>query len=199
MKKIIYSLAFLLVVGFFVSGQAFASPVNAKDGDLGFLTLEQIEEMNEALDRLKDEANERLEKGEVDFSVSTNVSFQEEPIVMEFEGEESDVSTYAAKQQKSFSHTVKNTAGFNYSHKLYGNFYYQNGKVTDYSYDTVLSGPLYGKTVSTKADRTDPSVVIVRSTGTFKALKYTPFEYTTKIDIGLYGSGHYRVLKASIS
>lgn len=201
MKKVVSFalLSFLVIIGMVIGG---GSTVLADEANQPKpLTPEQLEEMNEALDKLKNQANEKLDNGEENFSVSTNVSFQEEPIVMEF-GFDEPVAPFGstlASQKKSFSHTVKNTAGFNFSHRVFGSFVYSSGKVTGYTADSDLSGPLYGKTHSTFGDRLDPSVVVIRSTGTFKALKYFPVEYKTRIDIGLYGSGNYRVLTASIS
>jgi|SRR5699024_786793 len=205
MKKVLFGvlLSVVFVIGLFGSNTS-ASAAEEVDSS-GKLTSEQLEEMNEALENLKNKANKKLEDGEENFVVSTNVSFQDEPLEMEFEADEVEnnqalsSNSTSAVQEKNFSHTVKNTAGFNFSHRVFGSFTYESGDVNNYSADSDLTGALYSKSHNTKVDRLDSSVAKVRSSGTFKALKYAPIEYKTRIDIGLYGSGDYRVLKASLN
>ncbi len=141
---------------------------------------------------------QQLEQGETDVTVYGDLSFQAEPLSLAFQVEEPHITLFAAQQGKYFRAEVKNTAGFNFNHILTGNFLWGSGKVGNYSYDAILNGPFYGKTDSTKATRLDPSVVEVSSVGKFKALKYSPVEYTTHIRVGLYGSGTYRLMRASI-
>ena len=104
----------------------------------------------------------------------------------------------SAKQNRSYRAILKNTAGFNFSHELSGNFLWGSGKVGKYTYDATLYGPLYGKSDKTKATRLDKSVVEISSTGKFRALKYAPVEYSTHIVVRLYGSGTYSVIKATM-
>ncbi|WP_205002786.1 hypothetical protein [Scopulibacillus daqui] len=162
------------------------------------LTKNQKDELNNALEDLRKKANQKLAKNDENFTVSEKVnnknisfSFYSEP-TLERNGL---VLAAASQRQKSYSATVKNTAGFNFSHRLYGTFLYGKGKVGKYTKHVDLSGPFYSKSASTHSKRIDSSVVEVSSNGKFKALKYAPVEYTTSIIVRLYGSGTYRILK----
>jgi len=170
----------------------------AEKEEVQLLTSEQLKEMNAVLEKLRNQVNDKLEKGETDIIVYGDLSFQEEPLSLEFHTEEPNTSLFATQQRKPYDVTVKNTAGFNFSHNLSGSFLWGAGKVGSYSYEALLKGPLYGKTETTKATELDPSVVEVSSVGKFRALKYAPVEYTTNIKVELYGSGTYRVMRATI-
>lgn len=215
MKKLLVAvtLAFAAVFSLTSFGVFDVTASASEQEGVKVLTTEQLEEMNTVLENLKNRVNEKLEQGETDITVYGNVSFQDEPISLSFKEDStlpmdavnSDATARlvtplatAASQMKTFKAEVKNTAGFNFSHRLDGTFLYASGKVKSYSYDTTLYGPFYGKTHSDKATKLDPSLVEIRSTGKFKALKYAPVEYTTHIVIHLYGSGTYKLKQASI-
>lgn len=197
--------AFSLLSGF-SSTEASAKEINSS----GYLTKDQLKEFNDVLETLRQEANTKLENHETDFTVSANVSFQEEPISLVFNTNQLDKDSNkllapantmlaAASAAKEYSATISNTAGFNFSHEVFGKFVYSGGKITSYTADANLSGFWYGKSDKTTAKELDPSVVRVTSIGTFRALKYAPVEYTTKIVVELYGSGDYRVISTSIN
>jgi len=172
------------------------------------LTQMQIEEVNKKLDELRIEANKKLANHEDHFTLSKKLSFSDLPISIEVDTSPStnnslntissfEITPYASKS-KSYSVTVKNTAGFNFSHKFYGDFVYSSGKVTSWSHHTEMTGWIYSKSHEYHADRIDSSVVELTDEGHFQALKYAPIEYETLIVVGLYGSGDYRILKASL-
>lgn len=200
MKK--FSLSIVLTIVAIFSLLSF-EPFNliasaAEKEEVQVLTSEQIKEMNTVLEELRNQVNDRLEQGETNITVYGNLSFQDEPLSLSFQVEEPQISLFAAQQRKNFRAEVKNTAGFNFNHVLTGTFLWGSGKVGKYSYEVILNGALYGKTHSTKATRLDPSVVQISSVGKFKALKYAPVEYTTNIIVELYGSGTYRLTRASL-
>ncbi|MFX8004441.1 hypothetical protein ABTK66_18870, partial [Acinetobacter baumannii] len=84
-------------------------------------------------------------------------------------------------------------------HKLYGQFTYSGGKLKGATKNVELSGWAYEKSHDTPPiDKLDPSVWEVKSTGTFKALKYLK-EYKTYLVVRLLGSGDYRITKAKVT
>lgn len=209
MKLVLKSLSVLLIAVFALStvflgnSKSFAAE---KDNSSEQLTKSQLEEVNTKLDKLKDEANENLEKNNENFTVSEDLSFSDSPISISVDSHpkandqvNSLAVTPLATHSKSYSVKVKNTAGFNFSHELYGNFVYTSGgKLNSWSHHTTQTGAMYYKTHSYHADRLDSSVAQLTDDGTFKALKYFT-EYQTHLVVGLYGSGNYRILKASIN
>lgn len=192
------ALALVLTVSTFSTSSSAASKKKQTEGE-GYLTPEQVVEMNAALQILKDQANEKLAAGEENFTVSTEVSYSEEPVTMTFESNQTNQtrSLALATQEKSYSATVSNTNGFNFSHRLYGSFVWGSGKVNTYTKYAALEGPTYYKTHVTTATRLDPSVVEVHSEGNFEAFRYFT-EYKTAITIRLLGSGTYTVTEARI-
>lgn len=171
------------------------------------LTPHQLEELNKKLEEIRIDINEQLASDQENVCASRDLSFSDEPLVMAFNTTESvnvknnsSISLAAVQQRKAFSGYVANNypaAGF--KHSVSGSFLYGSGKVGTYSYDAYLTGPLYSKSHKTSATRLDPSVVRVTSNGTFKALKYSPVEYNTRVVIELYGSGTYRVITVRIN
>lgn len=216
MKKIlkylsIFALAFVFTFSTFLSTSSAKSPESSE----GYLTPEQVVELNLVLEELKNEANKKLENGSENFTVSSDVSFSDTPVSFTFDSqnENSDVellnsesqdntaSSLAinalASQEKSYTATVSNTAGFNFSHRLYGSFVYGNGKVSSYTKYAELVGAMYYKSHDTTGVVLDPSVIEVHSDATFEAFRYFT-EYKTLITIRLLGSGDYRVTELKI-
>ncbi|WP_054951253.1 hypothetical protein [Numidum massiliense] len=157
------------------------------------------------------EINEELAKGKTNVSGAKELSFSERPVTFSFsvsyDEETEDFVTTAKKKKpawkkKNFSAKVSygGIGGFGgFWHKLYGDFKYRQGKVGNYYYNDDYGGPLYAKSSKKSSKRTDPSVVRVSTKGSFRALKYSPVEYTTNIEIGLYGSGTYQIHRAKIN
>lgn len=195
------ALAFVLVISSFAVS---ASAATKKDSEK-YLTPEQVEEMNTTLQTLKDEANEKLATGEENFTVSQDVTYSDEPLSFTFDSAKQNnsnaLSTNSigalATYEKTYSATVSNTAGFNFSHRLYGSFIWGNGQVYSYTKYSQLEGASYYKTHSTSGTRLDPSIVDVHSNGNFEAFRYFT-EYKTAITIRLTGSGTYRVTELRI-
>jgi len=160
-------------------------------------SLKEVENINQKLDQLTDKANAQLEKGLDNVVVQEPLNVQGDKLELSMNVE--DISTQAVKQKKYKAKVTNTTPIFGFAHEVSGKFTYEKGKIKANSYDAYLTGIWYGKSHTTKEHKLDPSVWEVRSRGTFKALKYTPVEYTSRVDVGLYGSGSYRVLKARIN
>ncbi|WP_246798243.1 hypothetical protein [Bacillus spizizenii] len=159
-----------------------------------------IHKANQALSEAKKEVNKQLASGKTNVVVKKALNVQGDGIELGVNTKTSGEGSIKAVQQKSYSGYIANTfPGAGFKHSVSGKFTYEKGKIKGNSYDVYLTGPLYSKSHSTSVSKLDPSVWEIRSSGTFKALKYTPFEYTTRVVIGLYGSGTYRVLTAKIN
>ncbi|MBT2574818.1 hypothetical protein J7E26_12785 [Bacillus sp. ISL-51] len=159
-----------------------------------------IDKANQALDNAQKEVNKQLAAGKTNVVVKKPLNVQGDGIELGVIIKTSGDSSIQAVQQKSYSGYIANTfPGAGFKHTVSGKFTYEKGKIKGNSYDVYLTGPLYSKSHSTSVSKLDPSVWEIRSSGKFKALKYTPFEYTTRVVIGLYGSGSYRVLTAKIN
>lgn len=206
LRKKVFYLAVLIMVT--VLSSVFSSlPANAKTSSHTSILDEQthnkisIDVANKALKKATKEVNEKLAKGATNATSTKTLNIQGDTIELGVGKQEENKFNIQAVRKKNYSGYVKYNGllGTGFQHKISGKFTYEKGKIKSNSYDVYLSGPLYGKSHSTKTHKLDKSVWEIRSTGTFKALKYTPLEYTTRLVIGLYGSGDYRVLKAKIN
>lgn len=165
------------------------------------LSKANLQELNTTLDDMTKDVNKQLKEGKgeakaigyfegeaFELSFSTN-----EPLV------DNDLIQPMATRTKSFSVTLKNTAGFNFSHNLYADWTYNssNKKISKVSPSSILKGAMYGKTHSTKASKQTNTVYNVHSTGTFKALKVLT-EYKTHFHVRVNGTGTHQVVRASI-
>ncbi|MFB5663674.1 hypothetical protein [Alteribacillus sp. HJP-4] len=187
----------LMVVSGLLMMIGFTFQVSAAEEEPEPLTSEQLAEINDALEDLRIEANEKLENGESDFTVSKDLSFGEDPIELTFE-EGNEVQ--ASNSSSNYSASVKNTAGFNFSHSISGTWTYSGGEINSVSmHEPSLTGALYGKSATQNRSELDPSIQQISSAGTFKALKYAPVEYKTNLVVQIDGGGNYRVIKATIS
>ncbi|WP_409295345.1 hypothetical protein V1498_18730 [Peribacillus sp. SCS-26] len=102
------ALALVLTVSTFSTSSSAASKKKETEAE-GYLTSEQVVEMDAALQKLKDQANEKLAVGEENFTVSTVVSYSEEPVTLTFESNQTN-SLALATQEKSYSTTVRPVA-----------------------------------------------------------------------------------------
>ena len=202
LKKFFLSVttALLVTVGVSVSGASAAE----MDQNVEKMTPEQIDKINAALKEVTAEANEQLAEGETNVDVKTSVANGSIELNIDVNPSNNQVSSRSvsvmAVQSKSYTAIVKYVyPGAGFEHKVSGKFTYEKGKLKGNSYDVYLTGPLYSKSHSTKVEKLDPSVWEVRSNGKFTALKFTPFEYTTRIVVGLYGSGTFRVLASELN
>lgn len=157
----------------------------------------EVEKINHKLDQLTDKANAQLKKGANNVVVQEPLNVQGDNLELSMKID--DISTKAVQQKKFKAKVTNTTPAFGFAHEVSGKFTYEKGKLKSSSYDAYLTGMFYSKSHSTKQHKLDPSVWEIRSRGTFKALKYTPVEYSSRVDVGLYGSGDYRVLKAKIN
>lgn len=202
-KLLFVTVIALLAISFAGVSNVSAAKTDSSEQKPVQLTPEQIKEINSKLETLKEKANKQLENGKEEIHLTANLSFSEEPLEFHLNSnnEESKQVINSAVQEETFSATVENKTyvGAGFSHNVDGSFTYENGDVKGYTYDVDLSGPAWGKSDDSSAQRLDPSVVKLSSNGTFSLLKYIPTEYTTSIVIGMYGSGDYRILEASLN
>lgn len=200
MKKIaLLFMVLMLFIPSIASAETSKSP-NEEKGK--YPTKKEIDAVNESLDKMIIEANEKLENGETEIHLEEKIG--EESIELGFEVTEENqnggVSTFAAKPsgKKNYFAYVKNTAGWNFEHRLGGSFTYSKGKVDGATKDVNMSGAMYSESHNTWIDVLDPSVWEVHSNGTFKALKYL-MEYNSYLVVNLLGSGDYRITRAHIN
>ncbi|MGK9487586.1 MULTISPECIES: hypothetical protein [Bacillus] len=207
MKKILILslMCFLLIPSF-----ASAKSTSSVDQEKGYPTAKEIAEINEALDELVVEANKKLETGQTEISLKKEIGKTNETVSLFFKSENVlsnslGIQPYDASSSKSkypsgkkiYKAYVKNTAGFDFQHRLAGEFQFKGGKVTGATTDVNLTGAMYSESHKTWIDKLDPSVWVVQSHGTFKAFKFL-FEYNTYLTVKLLGSGDYRIERASI-
>lgn len=197
MKKFWFAVSTVVVLCISLFGFTGTSKAEEVE-ETGYLSDSEVLEFNKTLDKIKDQANEKLSKDEVNFTISEDTSVSGTPISFTFNADDStDQPSLSAVREKRYSAIVNNTTGFDFSHRLYGSFTHEKGKVKGYTKSTELKGWAYNKTHVTFADRLDPSVVEVDSVGTFVALKWFK-EYKTHITIRLLGSGDYRVTRLAM-
>ncbi|MCM3396769.1 hypothetical protein M3638_02810 [Oceanobacillus profundus] len=203
MKK----LAILFIVfSLFIPSIAFADTSKSSSQENGdYPTKEEIELLNESLDKMINEANKKLENGETKIVLEEKLGNSDQTIELGFEV--NDINTYNDGVQlfsskpsgkKMYHAYVKNTAGWNFEHRLVGEFTYGGGKIKGATKDVNMTGAMYSESHNTWIDKLDPSVWEVRSHGKFKALKYL-MEYNSYLTVQLLGSGDYRIARASIN
>lgn len=190
----------MFTVTFYSQGVKEAS---AATQESQYLTDYQVKEINQTLEELRIEANNKLANHEEDFTLSKKVSSTNKPIILSFKSSPTENTTKnktiapLASREKSYQAYIENTAGLNFSHKLYGSFVYENGQITGHSKQVSQTGWAYSKTHSTWSDILDKSVIDVHSIGSFSALQYFK-EYKTELTVKLLGSGDYRITRAKI-
>ena len=170
---------------------------------------------NEALEKARIEVNKQLEEGKEDIKVEEKIGDQDSYGTVTFETEEIQPSptvknqlvqssdyTALAYQNKNYSHTITMKGiGYQFKMRTFGSFTHgKNSKgyaiVKGYTYqcDAQTTWP-YSASDIVRADRVDQSYVKVISKGTFTALAQA-VNYHGYIDIGLYGTGNYKVLRS---
>ncbi|KYG30801.1 hypothetical protein ACU3L3_13830 [Priestia endophytica] len=186
-----------------------------KEGKEPITEEHYFELANEALDKARIEVNKQLEEGKEDIKVEEEIGDEDLFGTVTFETEilqpepapknllmQSDGYNTLAYQNKNYSHSIAmNGFAYQFRMKTFGSFTHgKNSKgqavVNGYSYqcDAQTIWP-YSASDTVRANRVDPSYVKVISKGTFTALKVGA-TYHGYIDIGLYGSGNYRVLRS---
>ncbi|HAJ3957193.1 hypothetical protein WD019_19055 [Fictibacillus sp. Mic-4] len=205
--------AFVSIFTFNGNSKAFAEETPAQPEETNYLTDGEVLELNIALEKLRQEANEKLANHEEKFTVSEDVSFSDKPITFSFDANDSSysgqspvlmsknksmVSQAKAATGIKYKAEINNTKGFNFSHKLYGTFTVSSGKIKGATKHVDLTGWMYDKSHITTIDQLDPSVWEVDSVGTFSALKYFK-EWKTHIIVKLLGSKDYRITKLSLT
>lgn len=133
MKKVV-TLVIGVITLFFLSVPASTSAAEVNDE---LLTPQEVSKINQALEELKNEANEKLASGDTNFVVSTNTGTQSESISLSFNEEDVAglqsnrnglIQPLAVYQEKKYSAEIKNTDGFNFGAKLTGSFTYGYGR-----------------------------------------------------------------------
>lgn len=194
MKKI----AFLLVFGFFLA--TIGSPIATANATAlnEYPTPREIKQLNEELQILVEQANERLENGE------RNIEVYSENLKLGFI-ENSSIQLYStrANGSKSYQAYVGNTNGFNFRHGVFGTFTWNNKVVKAITADEDLTGPMYSKSATTKIQGEDGIIgkdATVSSKGTFTGLKGLLKSYYTTLVIEFYApTKSYRIITAKIN
>lgn len=193
----------LLILLMVLLSLGFSNLVNAEEKAPKTLDEKDLQELNLILDDLTDEVNEQLKEGKKEAKAVGY--FKGEPFELSFDTYNNspinnNLIQPMATRSSSFSVTLKNTAGFNFSHNLFADWSYDSktNKISTVSADSVLSGPLYSKTHNTRTSKQTNSVHNVYSTGTFKAFKVGA-EYKTNFQVRVNGTGTHQVVKSSIS
>lgn len=190
----------MFAVSFYSPG---AKEVSAATQESQYLTDYQVREINQSLEELRIEANEKLANHEENFTLSKKVPSTNKPVILSFESSPTENKTQnkamapLASREKSYQAYIENTAGFDFSHKLYGSFVYEGGQITGHSKKASQTGWAYSKSHTTWSDILDKSVVDVYSVGSFSALEFFK-EYKTELNVKLLGSGDYMITRAKI-
>lgn len=200
MKKLFLILTLSLGVSVFhLASDASASENNS------YPTLKEINQLNEELQILVDEANEKLENGEENIEVSS------ENMTLGFNVKDNTTVSknnvgIQAIGSKSYQAFVANTSGFNFRHGVSGKFTWDGSLLKAITYVEDLSGTMYGKSASTNiqgVDGTigrDAKIGKLTSKGTFTALKWSPISYYTTLVVDFYApTKSYRIITAKIS
>lgn len=212
MRKLLFVnvLGLLFFLSFSLIGSAEAN---------SYPTAKEVENMNNELEELVQEANEQLEKGETNVEVTSDnltLVFKEtkekKSSSKNLNSTSNSVSTAAVTSSstigsKSYQAYVSNTTGFNFRHGVYGTFSWNSkGVLTAVTGDESLTGVAYSRSGSTSVVGRDGRIGIdakigrVTSKATFTPLKYVPFPFYTTIIVDVYGPGkNYRIITAKIA
>ncbi|WML29217.1 hypothetical protein RCG24_14615 [Neobacillus sp. OS1-32] len=209
MKKGLFLLTFAIL--FFLSSNGGVSAAENRASQ--FPTKSEIEALNQELQELVIEANERLAHGEKNIEVTSEnlkLVFNEEDLEVPSTLNKSQLNSLNAAAaskigSKSYQAYVTNTAGFNFTHAVSGVFSWNGDLLTAVSASADLTGLMYDKSSTTTKEGLDGTigknakVARVTSKGTFKALKFF-VTYHTTIVIDIYApTESYRIIDARIN
>lgn len=197
------------------------STVDAEENAPSNLTFEQENiAIDDAMDNLVNEVNDKIESGEEDIHVqqyveeideNIGIDFETEDLPLDTETETDTLSTEKNAPQYAIASAAKSPSGRksykakvnggSFSHTLLGEFVYGGGKVKSTTKEVRTSGFAFSHSASSKLTKLDPSVWSVHSTGKHKWLgtvgSYTGFGYTSYITVELYGSGNAKIKRAT--
>jgi hypothetical protein len=209
MKKILFLLAFSLL--FLVSTNGASAAGNQNNH---YPTDEEIEALNEELQRLVVEANKRLANGEKDIEVqSENVKLglKERNVIdpVNLKGNQLNSAgmtvTASAIGSKEYQAYVANTSGWNFTHAVSGVFSWDGDLLTAVSASADLTGVMYSRSSNTTKEGLDgrigatAKVARVTSKGTFTPVKYWPTSKYTTLMVDVYApTKSYRIIEAKI-
>ncbi|KMJ59087.1 hypothetical protein AB685_08465 [Bacillus sp. LL01] len=210
MKKIIILLSIAFGLTFLLNENA------AKAEGKHYPTGSEIEAMNQELEGMVEELNERLANGEKNIEISSEnltVGFKEvngiQPSsISTFDQQNLNIESVQASSigSKSYQAFVSNTNGFNFRHAVYGTFTWNGDKLAAVTADEDLSGPMYSKSASTKIQGVDGTIGStakigkVSSNGKFTPLKWSPASFYTTLIVDVYApTQSYRIITAKIS
>lgn len=186
---------------------------SAAEEEKSYPTDAEVEGLNQELQGLVEEVNEKLAKGEEDIEVSSEnlkVVFKQEDITNPNSHKSSQLKSMGLSASsigsKSYQAYVANTKGFNFRHGLYGTFTWNGSYLSQVTADEDLSGTMYGKSATTKVTGVDGTIGRtakigkVTSKGTFTPLKWSPVSYYTTLIVDVYApTKSYRIVTAKIS
>ncbi|WP_100330319.1 hypothetical protein [Bacillus xiapuensis] len=209
MKKILFLFMFSIGILFSMSNnEVLATESN------NYPTDTDIKVLNQELEQLVEEVNERLAKGEKNIETSSKnlkIGFKQDELINPYSFSQSkNLNSMAAKGSsigsKTYQAYVANTKGFNFRHAVHGTFSWKGNYLTAVTGDEDLSGKMYSRSATTKVQGVDGTIGRnakigrVTSKGTFTALKYVPISYYTTLVVDVYApTKSYRIITAKIT
>lgn len=198
----------IFLLSFFLIASVLTFSVNNDTANAATPVTEEssinLDSINEKTDELVAELNKKLESGNLDRFNPTTVEGVSEDGVHITVGVEpvrsftSFSAVAAADSVIDYSAFVNyDSVGFDFSHRLYGTFKANAGKVSNVTAKVEQTGWAYNKTYSTNTNDIDASVKEVVSTGNFAAF-YLGKQYVVYLDVKVFGSGNYTVTRAKI-
>lgn len=210
MKKIIFLLTFGFIFLLISNGVSAAEHKKSN-----YPTKMEIEALNQELQGLVEEANEKLANGEENIEVTSKnlkLGFKKDDFTKSTSSTKDNqlnsmVTAAVVGGSKSYQAYVANTTGFNFRHAVYGNFTWNGlGVLLGVTADEDLTGAVYGKSATTRIEGVDGTIgrtakiARVTSKGTFTPAKYAPYSYYTTLIVDIYGpTQSYRIVTAKIS
>ncbi|MGG0889965.1 hypothetical protein [Cytobacillus horneckiae] len=207
MKKILLLIAVSFGISVLFSGQG----VEASEKEY-YPSKEEIEKLNNELQNLVEEANEKLSQGEEDIEVSS------ENLYLGFKVEDEKslnrLSSSASSNKvgiqaigsKSYQAYVGNTTGFNFRHAVHGTFTWDGSILKAITYVEDLTGPMYSKSASTTVQGVDGTIGRtakigkLTSKGTFTPLKWSPASFYTTLVVDFYApTKSYKIITAKVN
>lgn len=207
LKKFILILA---IVPFLLVSPFGASAAQEKRA---YPTDTEIESLNQELQKLVEQANEKLANGQESIEVSSEnlkLVFKQEDIVNSTFKKSNQLDSKGlsanAIGSKSYQAYVANTTGYNFRHAVHGTFTWNGSYLSQVTADEDLSGIMYGKSATTKVTGVDgvigknAKIGKVTSKGVFTPLKWSPFPFYTTLVVDVYApTKSYRIITAKIA
>lgn len=175
------------------------SPLSANANEL---QDPQIEELNSYLPELIEEVNNSISNGDIRNTASVVTKNGGILTLGVEDNSKKDMSnmfsTLAKATNKTYTAFIGyDKVGFNFSHKVDGTYQINSGKVNNVTHVVTQTGWAYQKDYKSDVQVIDPSVKKVVTSGSFNAFQYGK-QYVAYLDVTIYGSGNYKITRATI-